>query len=244
MGFTAVLTWCAMLSASGHVPQNRDLSFEFNYTNSEVSVGPDSVGSFNGTLNNTSSSTITIAVVRRVNALPEGWTSSICLGGICYNESLDSVAIELNSGDSTDCGILAWTNGVGTGMIQLDLFDLNNINEHIFVDLNIYAGTSAGVGDDRLVPKQIILYPSFPNPFNPVTTLRYYLPEDAMVNINIYDMMGRLVRTMVNSQQNAGYRSIRWNATNDAGEPMSAGLYLYMIKAVEFRQTRKMVLLK
>ena len=233
-----------MLSASGHVPQNRDLSFEFNYTNSEVSVGPDSVGSFNGTLNNTSSSTITIAVVRRVNALPEGWTSSICLGGICYNESLDSVAIELNSGDSTDCGILAWTNGVGTGMIQLDLFDLNNINEHIFVDLNIYAGTSAGVGDDRLVPKQIILYPSFPNPFNPVTTLRYYLPEDAMVNINIYDMMGRLVRTMVNSQQNAGYRSIRWNATNDAGEPMSAGLYLYMIKAVEFRQTRKMVLLK
>jgi len=233
-----------MLSASGHVPQNRDLSFEFNYTNSEVSVGPDSVGSFNGTLNNTSSSTITIAVVRRVNALPEGWTSSICLGGICYNESLDSVAIELNSGDSTDCGILAWTNGVGTGMIQLDLFDLNNINEHIFVDLNIYTGTSAGVGDDRLVPKQIILYPSFPNPFNPVTTLRYYLPEDAMVNINIYDMMGRLVRTMVNSQQNAGYRSIRWNATNDAGEPMSAGLYLYMIKAVEFRQTRKMVLLK
>ena len=244
MGFTAVLTWCAMLSASGHVPQNRDLSFEFNYTNSEVSVGPDSVGSFNGTLNNTSSSTITIAVVRRVNALPEGWTSSICLGGICYNESLDSVAIELNSGDSTDCGILAWTNGVGTGMIQLDLFDLNNINEHIFVDLNIYTGTAAGVGDYRLVPKQIILYPSFPNPFNPVTTLRYYLPEDAMVNINIYDMMGRLVRTMVNSQQNAGYRSIRWNATNDAGEPMSAGLYLYMIKADEFRQTRKMVLLK
>ena len=233
-----------MLSASGHVPQNRDLSFEFNYTNSEVSVGPDSVGSFNGTLNNTSSSTITIAVVRRVNALPEGWTSSICLGGICYNESLDSVAIELNSGDSTDCGILAWTNGVGTGMIQLDLFDLSNINEHIFVDLNIYTGTAAGVGDDRLVPKQIILYPSFPNPFNPVTTLRYYLPEDAMVNINIYDMIGRLVRTMVNSQQNAGYRSIRWNATNDAGEPMSAGLYLYMIKVDEFRQTRKMVLLK
>ena len=233
-----------MLSASGHVPQNRDLSFEFNYTNSEVSVGPDSVGSFNGTLNNTSSSTITIAVVRRVNALPEGWTSSICLGGICYNESLDSVAIELNSGDSTDCGILAWTNGVGTGMIQLDLFDLNNINEHIFVDLNIYTGTAAGVGDDRLVPKQIILYPAFPNPFNPVTTLRYYLPEDAMVNTNIYDMMGRLVRTMVNSQQNAGYRSIRWNATNDAGEPMSAGLYLYMIKADEFRETRKMILLK
>ena len=85
---------------------------------------------------------------------------------------------------------------------------------------------------------------NYPNPFNPVTTLRYDLPEDAMVNITIYDMMGRVVKTMVNSQQNAGFKSVRWNATNDAGSPVSAGLYLYMIQAGDFRQTKKMVLLK
>ena len=79
---------------------------------------------------------------------------------------------------------------------------------------------------------------------NPVTTLRYDLPEDALVNITIYDMMGRVVKTMVNSQQNAGFKSVRWNATNDYGKPVSAGIYLYMIQAGEYRQTRKMVLLK
>ena len=94
------------------------------------------------------------------------------------------------------------------------------------------------------IPKQFTLYQNFPNPFNPVTTLRYDLPEDAMVNITIYDMMGRVVNNLVSSQQTAGYRSIRWNATNNAGQPVSAGLYLYTIKAGNFSQTKKMILLK
>ena len=56
--------------------------------------------------------------------------------------------------------------------------------------------------------------------------------------------MGRVVKTMVNSQQNAGFKSVQWNATNDKGSPVSAGLYLYTIQVGEFRQTKKMVLLK
>ena len=135
IGFTVVLIWCSMFSASGQDFKNRDLSFEFNYPSSDVYVGSDSVGSFNGIIKNISSGTITIAVVRRVSALAETWTSSICLGQLCYNESLDSVTVELNAGDSTFCGILIWTNGSGTGMMQLDLFDLSNINENIFVDI-------------------------------------------------------------------------------------------------------------
>jgi flagellar hook assembly protein FlgD len=88
------------------------------------------------------------------------------------------------------------------------------------------------------------LYNAYPNPFNPVTTLHYDLPENGLVNITIYDMVGRVVSNLVSSQQRAGYKSIQWNATNSAGQPISAGLYLYTIKAGEFRQTKKMVLLK
>ena len=88
------------------------------------------------------------------------------------------------------------------------------------------------------------ILPNYPNPFNPVTTLHYDLPEDGLVNITIYDMMGRVVSNLVSSQQRAGYKSIQWNATNEQGHPVSAGLYLYTIEAGEFRQTRKMVLLK
>ena len=74
--------------------------------------------------------------------------------------------------------------------------------------------------------------------------MRYDLPEDALVNITIYDMMGRVVKTLINDQQTTGYGSLQWNATNDFGNPVSAGVYLYQIRAGDFVQTRKMVLLK
>ena len=97
---------------------------------------------------------------------------------------------------------------------------------------------------DVVLPSQFVLYQNYPNPFNPVTTLRYDLPEDANVNITIYDMMGRQVSTLVSSHQSAGYKSLQWNATNDKGATVSAGLYLYTIQTDDFMQTKKMMLLK
>ena len=98
--------------------------------------------------------------------------------------------------------------------------------------------------ESNQLPTAFSLYNNYPNPFNPMTTIRYNLPEDALVNITIYDMMGRVVTNLVSSQKNAGYKTIQWNATNDAGQPVSAGLYLYTIQAGQFRHTKKMVLLK
>jgi hypothetical protein len=118
-------------------------------------------------------------------------------------------------------------------LIDGDTFDLSSHYDLVGIEK-----------DPNQIPENFRLFQNYPNPFNPITTLRYDLPENAMVNISIYDMMGRIVNNLVNSQQNAGYKSIQWNATNDAGSPVSAGLYLYMIKAGEFTQTRKMVLLK
>jgi len=101
-----------------------------------------------------------------------------------------------------------------------------------------------GIADVDEIPTVYKVHQNNPNPFNPVTTLRYDLPEDALVNITIYDLMGRQVSNLISNQQTAGYKSIRWNATNNAGQPVAAGLYLYTIQAGEFRQTKKMVLLK
>jgi hypothetical protein len=98
--------------------------------------------------------------------------------------------------------------------------------------------------ESEIIPVVFALHQNYPNPFNPVTSLRYDLPEDGLVNITIYDMMGRVVNTLINDSQNAGYKSIQWNATNDRNEPVSAGLYIYTIQAGEFRKTKKMVLLK
>jgi len=108
-----------------------------------------------------------------------------------------------------------------------------------------------GVGCDpiltiasEVLPETYALHQNYPNPFNPKTTLRYDLPENSHVNITVYDMLGRVVKTMVNQTQNAGFRFIIWDATNDYGKPVSAGIYLYQIQAGEYMQTKKMVLLK
>ena len=96
----------------------------------------------------------------------------------------------------------------------------------------------------EVLPETYALHQNYPNPFNPKTTLRYDLPENSHVNITVYDMLGRVVKTMVSQTQNAGFRFIIWDATNDYGKPVSAGIYLYQIQAGEYMQTKKMVLLK
>jgi hypothetical protein len=108
-----------------------------------------------------------------------------------------------------------------------------------YPEINLYS-----INPNEPIPEQIVIHQNYPNPFNPVTTLGYDLPEDALVNITIFDMMGRIVNNLVSSQQRAGYKSVQWNATNNTEQPVSAGLYLYTIEAGQFRQTKKMVLLK
>ena len=98
--------------------------------------------------------------------------------------------------------------------------------------------------DPELLPISYSLFQNYPNPFNPITTLRYSIPENELVNITIYDLKGSIVRTLINKSQSVGYQSVQWNATNDRNEPVSAGLYIYVIQAGGFKQTKKMVLLK
>ena len=97
---------------------------------------------------------------------------------------------------------------------------------------------------EPLIPAEFALHQNYPNPFNPTTQIRYDLPEDTYVSITIFDIMGRKVRSLINTTQDAGYRYINWHANNDLGQPVSAGMYIYTIQAGAFRKTKKMVLLK
>ena len=97
---------------------------------------------------------------------------------------------------------------------------------------------------ELILPLSYQLYNNYPNPFNPVTTVKYDLPEGWFVDITIYDMLGNVVNNLVNTNQSSGYKSIQWNATNNQGEPVSAGVYLYKIQAGYFVDTKKMILLK
>ena len=107
-----------------------------------------------------------------------------------------------------------------------------------------YHGLTLTGIEARPLPTVFKVYPNYPNPFNLITTIRYELPEQAYVNITIYDLRGRQVRTLVDQQEEPGYKSIIWDGTNDRGQAVSAGIYFYQIRAGEYNRTMKMVLLK
>ena len=88
------------------------------------------------------------------------------------------------------------------------------------------------------------LHQNYPNPFNPATTLQYDFSEFASVRITIYDVMARKPRSLINIKQSDVYRFISWDATNDIWGAVSAEMYIYMIQAGNFTQTKKMLLLK
>jgi hypothetical protein len=154
----------------------------------------------------------------------------------------DTLTIDLHFGN--------YSVEVVTFLCDGNVIDFNSQQTNLFRigtdfdDCEDYNGQQLDISNAINTPVQLRLNQNYPNPFNPVTTLRYDLPEQATVNLIIYDMLGREVKTLVNTTQDAGFKSVIWDATNNQGNPVSAGVYLYQIRAGKFVQTKKMVLLK
>ena len=77
-----------------------------------------------------------------------------------------------------------------------------------------------------------------------MTTIRYELPDQRLVNISVYDMRGNLIKNLLEITQSPGLKTVRWDATDSRGNKVSAGVFFYKIKAGSFIQTKKMILLK
>jgi len=118
----------------------------------------------------------------------------------------------------------------GTYKIQVrDLADLGQLG----VDENFES-----------LPRQFALHDNYPNPFNPETRIRFEVGKQENVQLIIYDMLGRKVRTLVNDNYDPGMYVINWDGMNDSRQPVSSGPYLYRIKAGEFIDHKKMILVR
>lgn len=98
--------------------------------------------------------------------------------------------------------------------------------------------------EDSPIPAVFGLEQNYPNPFNPETTIRYHLPRETDVSLKIYNTLGMTVKTLVNGNQTAGSRSAIWDGTNDAGQKVSSGVYVYRLRAGTDVKTKKMILIK
>ena len=103
----------------------------------------------------------------------------------------------------------------------------------------------------QLVLRQTYAFPpsyslagNYPNPFNPATTIRYELKDSGSVSLSIYDMSGQRIRQLVDEHQQAGYYELEWDGRDASGARVATGVYLYGLRAGDFRSVRKMVLMK
>ncbi|MFQ5674600.1 MAG: T9SS type A sorting domain-containing protein [bacterium] len=97
------------------------------------------------------------------------------------------------------------------------------------------------------VPATYALHQNYPNPFNPTTVIRYAIPQfhnNDRVKLEIFNMLGQKVRTLVDEQQSANFYTVEWDGTNDLGRRVTSGLYLYRLQAGSFIQVNKMLFLK
>ncbi|MFC1563511.1 PKD domain-containing protein [candidate division KSB1 bacterium] len=94
------------------------------------------------------------------------------------------------------------------------------------------------------IPDNYELFQNYPNPFNPQTTIKFNLPSPELVSLEVYNIMGQRVKTLVSGQKSAGYYSIVWDGTNNNGFKVGTGVYIYYLKAGKFTAVKRMLLIK
>ena len=144
-------------------------------------------------------------------------------------------------------------DGYATGdRIDLRLYDAEDGTElKVNADLDnnqygvgVFASGTAEVMDMPAVPEEYYLTQNYPNPFNPTTTISFSVPSEGHVQVNVYDITGRLITTLVDRNMSEGYHHVVWDGKDISGLDVSAGLYIYNLQAEGVSMTRKMVLMK
>jgi len=131
---------------------------------------------------------------------------------------------------------LSWTVYASDGLAEIEA---TNGPRSITFD----AGFVLSIDED-LLPDIFALHQNYPNPFNPVTTIRFDVPDESHIRMDVYNILGQQVATLVNSTLQPGFHAIRWNGTNDMGKPLASGMYIYKIQAKDFISVKKLVLMK
>jgi len=112
--------------------------------------------------------------------------------------------------------------------------------EYAVQELDKMNGIEGIKNEKSKIPVLFALYQNYPNPFNPTTTINYSIPKASLVTIKVYDILGRVISTLVNGEKSAGNYSVQFSAIGG----LSSGVYFYRMQAGGFVQTKKLLLLK
>lgn len=111
-------------------------------------------------------------------------------------------------------------------------------------DFGQFSGDMVSLDLNGALPSNFALHPNYPNPFNPSTIISYDVALTSDITIDIYDMRGRMIRNLVNKNQSTGHYSIEWHGNDHSGNNVSAGVYIYQLRAGNKTLNQKMILMK
>ena len=179
-----------------------------------------------------------------LNIVLDGFDDSdLDLWVIGEDEMGEPVIIEGSLNDSPEVLDLP-TLEAGTYVVAVAIYDPAPGAQEDTYTLTITGSISTDIADEAEVPTRFALGQNYPNPFNPETRIQYEVPTNTAVRLEVFNLLGRKVRTLVNEGQAAGVYSVTWNGTTDAGTSVATGVYVYRLQAGSFSQTRTMVLLQ
>ena len=147
------------------------------------------------------------------------------------------VSYNVNSNTGFSGDVITWISEVSSADAGLNSIPSSGIGFAI-LDANL------SVDEEIEIPVKFALHPAFPNPFNPMTNIRYDLPQASYVDLRIFDLTGREVRTLARGFDHAGAKSVVWNAKDNNGRSVSAGVYIYRLETAGQVQSQKLILLK
>jgi len=131
----------------------------------------------------------------------------------------------------------------GSGNVTFGAPTVNLIGEFVIVSGGQFQildkPTAIETMDDPPIPTEFIVQQNYPNPFNPSTIIQYQLPRQSFVTLKVYNALGQVMDILVNEKKNAGYHQVQFNAQH-----LSSGVYIYSIQAGNFKQMRKMILIR
>ena len=191
-----------------------------------------------------------------VNGTPINNTSAT-LSWILPTQSTSTLKYEVQYSQQADFGNAITVSDLDKPSLEVNNLDQNSvyywrassktsggISSSYSAPTSFNTGSATAVEGEEELPTQFELSQNYPNPFNPTTVISFQLSAGSFVTLKVYDMLGREIKTLANSQMNAGKYNLNWNGEDNYGSKVASGAYIYRITAGSFISTRKMVLIK
>lgn len=163
-------------------------------------------------------------VVRYTSNAGTTWNEDTYLSGLTSRDIISIAGVDSNTASAIT---VSDYNGDSQGA---DTTFFLSVSTEPFVDVE---------DEVKNIPSEFILEQNFPNPFNPVTTIQYSIPQRSNVTLKIYDVLGKEIAVLVNEEKDRGVYNVNFDATG-----LASGIYLYKLQAGSFVETKKMILLR